>query len=148
MLRGIIRKTMYIYHLVLFKIATLGIKVDEKLVIFSAYAGSSYACSPKAIYELMLKESKFQNYTFVWAFKDVTKYKELEQNRNTIVVKYGSKAYQKYMAKAKYWIFNYKIAEYIYPKKNQIFVQCWHGTPLKRLGCDLIHFDNALNTIK
>ena len=52
------------------------------------------------------------------------------------------------MAKAKYWIFNYKIPDYIYPKKDQIFVQCWHGTPLKRLGCDLQHFDNALNTIE
>ena len=27
-------------------------------------------------------------------------------------------------------------------------MQCWHGTPLKRLGCDLIHFDNQLNTLK
>ena len=27
-------------------------------------------------------------------------------------------------------------------------MQCWHGTPLKRLGCDLIHFDNVLNTMK
>ena len=49
---------------------------------------------------------------------------------------------------AKYWIFNFKIADYIKPKKEQVFLQCWHGTPLKRLGCDLTHFDNQLNTSK
>ena len=51
------------------------------------------------------------------------------------------------MAKAKYWVFNYKIPEHIFPKKEQVFVQCWHGTPLKRLGCDLEHFENAMNTV-
>lgn len=28
-----------------------------------------------------------------------------------------------------------------------MFLQCWHGTPLKRLGCDLEHFENAMNTV-
>ena len=45
-------------------------------------------------------------------------------------------------------VFNYKIADYLKPKKEQVFLQCWHGTPLKRLGCDLTHFDNQLNTSK
>lgn len=139
---------MYIYRYIIYKLRSIGKKVDEKLIIFGCYGGKSYACSPKAIYEFMQNDSRFDDYKFVWAFKDVNKYKYLEENKNTIVVQHGKKEYQKYMAKAKYWIFNYKIAEHIYPKKNQVFVQCWHGTPLKRLGCDLIHFDNALNTIK
>ena len=60
----------------------------------------------------------------------------------------GTKQFRKYIAKAKYWIFNFKIDDTIKPKKNQVFLQCWHGTPLKRLGCDLKHFDNVLNTIE
>jgi CDP-glycerol glycerophosphotransferase len=32
------------------------------------------------------------------------------------------------------------------PKKEQIYVQCWHGTPLKKLGYDLVNSDNAMNT--
>ena len=32
-------------------------------------------------------------------------------------------------------------------KKEQKYIQCWHGTPLKRLGCDLEHFNNAMNTV-
>ena len=122
--------------------------MDDKLVIFACFGGNSYTCSPKAIYEYMLNDERYKDYKFVWAFKEPEKYKYLEQNKNTKIVLIGKKEYKKNMASAKYWFFNYKIPEYIYPKKNQVFVQCWHGTPLKRLGCDLTHFDNALNTVK
>ena len=148
MFRNIIRKMIYIYRLMMFKIRTIGIKVDEKVIIFGCFGGKSYTCSPKAIYEYMQTKPQFKDYKYIWAFREPEKYKYLEERPNTIVVRQGKKQYQKYLAKAKYWIFNYKIPEHIYPKKNQVFVQCWHGTPLKRLGCDLIHFDNALNTIK
>lgn len=148
MFRNILRKTLYCLRSIYFKLITLGIKVDEKLIIFSCFDGKSYACSPKAIYEYLLKDDRFNNYTFVWAFNDIDKYKELGNNKNTILVEYNSKKYKRYLAQAKYWIFNYKVPEYLNPKKNQVFLQCWHGTPLKRLGYDLEHFDNSLNTIK
>ena len=147
-IRNILRKTIYILKKIEYKVATLGIKVDNKTIIFCSFGGKSYSCSPKAIYEFMISEKKFKDYKFIWAFKEIKKYEELEQNINTHLVKINSKEYRKYLAKSKYWIFNYKIPDYLYPKKNQIFVQCWHGTPLKRLGCDLIHFDNVLNTMK
>jgi len=42
------------------------------------------------------------------------------------------------MSKAKYWIINCKMPAYISKKKNQVYLQTWHGTPLKRLGHDII----------
>ena len=74
------------------------------------------------------------------------RYKYLEENNNTKVIRQGTREYEQYLAKAKYWIFNYRVADHQYPKKNQVFVQCWHGTPLKRLGYDLENPDNILNT--
>ncbi len=145
--RNIIRKLIYIYRLFFYKIRTVGRNVDEKLIVFSCYAGEAYACSPKAIYEQMQKDKKYKDYKYVWAFKDVEKYRKLEKNKNTVVVEQGKKEYQKYLGKAKYWIINFKLPEHIYPKKDQILIQCWHGTPLKRLGFDLLHFDNVLNTM-
>ena len=147
-LRKIIRIVSGSIEKIKFKINTFGIKVNDKVVIFCAYDGRSYACTPKALYEEMLKNKKFKDFEFIWVFKKPEKYKFLEENRNTKVVKIKTKEYDKYLVKSKYWFFNYKIPDYLYPKKNQIFVQCWHGTPLKRLGCDLNHFDNQLNTIK
>ena len=148
LLRNIFRKTINIIRYIQYKLNTAFIKVDEKTIIFCSFNGKSYSCSPKAIYLYMLNNEKYKDYKFIWAFKETDKYKELEKENNTILVKKESKDYKRYLAKAKYWIFNYKVPDYLYPKKNQIFVQCWHGTPLKRLGCDLEHFDNVLNTMK
>ena len=146
--RKLIRKITYTYKYIFYSITKMKTKVDDKTVIFVVYGGKAYACSPKAIYEYMVKEDKYKDYKYIWAFKDYEKYKFLEANNNTTVVKYNSKKYNKYLAQAKYWVFNFKIPEHIYPKKEQVFLQCWHGTPLKRLGYDLVHFDNALNTVK
>lgn len=148
LLRNIFRKTINIIRYIQYKLNTAFIKVDEKTIIFCSFNGKSYSCSPKAIYLYMLNNEKYKDYKFIWAFKETDKYKELEKENNTILVEKESKDYKRYLAKAKYWIFNYKVPDYLYPKKNQIFVQCWHGTPLKRLGCDLEHFDNVLNTMK
>ena len=42
---------------------------------------------------------------------------------------------------------NNRLPEYVYPKDDQVYVQCWHGTPLKRLGYDVeIEMESALNT--
>lgn len=146
--RAFVRKTMNILKGIKYKIDTVGIKTCEKTVIFCSFNGKSYSCSPKAIYEYMKDNEKYKDYEIIWAFKDTEPYTELKKNKNTKIVKLNSKEYEKCLAKAKYWFFNYKIPDYLYPKKTQVFVQCWHGTPLKRLGCDLIHFDNVMNTMR
>ncbi len=148
-LRGWIKRLLNTYRWIRYKLETTGIRVDDKTIIFSCYNGASYTCSPKAIYEYMQNNEKFKDYTFIWGFKNHKMYKgNLECNNNTIVVKMGSRQFRKYIAKSKYWVFNFKLDDYLKPKKNQVFLQCWHGTPLKRLGCDLEHFDNVLNTAK
>ncbi len=146
MLRKIVRKVFYIRRLCIFKRRTFAIKTDEKTAMFFAFKGKSYACSPKAIYEYMLTDEKYKDFKFIWAFKEPEEHSDLEKNRNTRIVKYGGKDYCKALACAKYWFFNYRVADHIYPKKDQIYVQCWHGTPLKRLGYDLKNSNNAMNS--
>ena len=51
----------------------------------------------------------------------------------------NSKEYEMAFAKAKIWIYNMSVPEYMEPSKNQIYVETWHGTPLKRVGCDIIY---------
>ena len=86
-IRNILRKTIYILKKIEYKVATLGIKVDNKTIIFCSFGGKSYSCSPKAIYEFMISEKKYKDYKFIWAFKEIKKYEELEQNINTHLVK-------------------------------------------------------------
>ena len=146
-LRKIARKVYIIKNKLKYKINTMGIKVDEKTIIFGCFNGRSYCDSPKAIYEYMINCNEYKDFNFIWTFEDVKSHEYLKNNSNTRIVKYKVKEFYKALAKSKYWIFNYKIQDHIFPKKNQIFLQCWHGTPLKRLGCDLEHFNNAMNSI-
>ena len=145
--RDIFRTTLNILRGIKYKIGGIGKKVDNKIMLFSCFNGKSYTCSPKALYEEMLRDEKYNDFKLVWVFTNPDKYKFLLKNKNTEIVKRGSKEYKKYLHTAKYWIFNFKIADSIKPTKNQVFVQCWHGTPLKRLGCDLVNFDNLLNSL-
>lgn len=148
MFRKLFRKSLYVYRYIRYKIRGIGQKVDEHMILFSTFNGKSYSDSPKAIYRYMKNNEEYKDYKFIWAFKEPDKYKYLEEDNNTKVVRQGTKQYEQYMSKSKYWIFNYRAADHQYPNKNQVFFQCWHGTPLKRLGYDLENPDNVLNTKK
>lgn len=119
---------------------------DDKIILFSTFDGRNYSDSPKAIYEYMLACPDFDGYKFVWAFREPAKFAYLLDNKNTYIVKVNTLDYEQTCAMAKYWLFNYRIADHVYPKDDQIYVQLWHGTPLKRLGYDIEISDNALNS--
>ena len=123
--------------------------VDDRLCVFEAFNGRKYCDSPKAIYLEMLNDKKYKDYKFVWAFVNPDEFKFLEKNPRTKVVKYHSDEYRKTFASAKYWFTPSRLPDYIIPKEDQVYVQFWHGTPLKRLGFDIeVKGKNALNTIK
>lgn len=125
---------------------TKAIQTDAKVILFSAFDGRNYSDSPKAIYEYMLTDSRFEDYTFVWAFRSPKKFTFVLDNPNTYIVTVNTTSYEQTCAKAKYWFFNYRIADHIFPKPDQVYVQLWHGTPLKRLGYDIAISDNAMNS--
>lgn len=114
------------------------IKTDEKMVLFLSYHGRGYLCNPKYIHKKMISEDKFSDYKFIWVVGKG--YKGIIPNSK--IIKYNSLRYLYYMAKSKYWIINCKLPEYIKKKENQIYLQTWHGTPLKRLAHDIVEVEN------
>lgn len=112
---------------------------NEKSIVFEAFGGRKYTCSPKALYLAMCQDPFFDDWTFYWSFKGkrIKKMKKNSELRRANVVMKGSSKYYDALAESKYWIQNNRIAEYITPRADQIYVQCWHGTPLKRLGFDV-----------
>lgn len=131
-----------------YRLRGLFVKVDKNMVIFGAYNGKGYACSPKAVYEYMINEDRFAEYRYVWIFDEPEKYKFLENNKNTEVVKNKTFKCERYAQMAKYWIFNFRALDYWTSSDDQVYVQCWHGTPLKRLGYDITDSDNAMNSVR
>lgn len=136
----VIKKIRYIWYKIKYK-------MDDETILFEAFGGRNYTCSPKAIYEKMLSMPQFKNFKFVWAFLD-TDIHDVKEDKRTIIVKSKSKEYYKYCSIAKYWIVNSIMEESLTKKKGQVYVQCWHGTPIKKLRCDIEVDGSVLNTIK
>lgn len=109
--------------------------VDDHLMIFISFHGRGYSDNPKAIYEALRQDPRFKDYRFIWFIKD-HKHKNIEID-GAEIKEYFSIPYFYYLSKAKYWIVNCKLPTYILKKDNQIYLQTWHGTPLKRLAHDI-----------
>ena len=122
-------------------------RIDDKLVYFQTFSGRGYSDSPKAMYEYMMKAPEYRDYRFVWSFKEPEKFEFLRNDR-TDIVKFRTRADNKALRRAKYWISNYRMLDHQHPRKGQVYVQCWHGTPLKRLGYDLESSDNSMNSMQ
>ena len=112
-------------------------KTEENLVIFVSFWGKQYSCNPRALYEEMLRDPVYNNYRMVWALENTDKYPLLRQNPRTFVVSYRSEAFYKAFAKAKIWVSNCRLPNELCPREDQIYLQTWHGTPLKKLGFDI-----------
>ena len=113
--------------------------VDDKLIVFEAFMGRKYTDSPRAIYEKLLADEKYADYHFIWCFRDsvMDGFLHIADEPRTELVRWGSEEYYETYAKAAYWITNTRIPGAIDIRPEQVYVQCWHGTPLKRLGCDI-----------
>lgn len=122
-------------------------KVKPRVVFFEVFDGRNYTCSPKSIYEKMLTMDEFKDFKFIWAFNDPDKHDVIKDDR-LIIVKTKTKDYYKYISMSKYWIVNSILDESITKKNSQVYVQCWHGTPLKRLRYDIEVNGAVLNTIE
>ena len=108
------------------------VKLNEKMIFFESFAGEYYGGNPKYLYEYMLKKGFDKEYTFVWSYSG----KEEIPGNPIIVNKKESLDYYKYLAEAKYWINNNTFPIYR-KRKGNVYLQTWHGTPLKKLGWDV-----------
>ncbi len=111
---------------------------QDKMVFFESFHGKRCGDSPKAIYDQMVNNDAFRDYTFVWAFTHPEEHDDLLEQPQTIVVKTGSREYFRYYAAARFWVNNVSVPDYLVPGRHQIYLETWHGTPFKRLGCDIV----------
>lgn len=131
-----------------YKRLSRGTEIDDKMVIFETFMGRQYGCNPKAIYEYMIGDSRFDDFRFIWVLNDPSKAEDIPQTERVTVVTLRSDDYYRYYATAKYVVTNSNLDYGISKKEGQVFLQTWHGTPLKKLRCDIeIETGNALNTL-
>lgn len=106
-------------------------KVDNNLILFSSYGGDQYSDSPKVLFETIKNDPRFVGFRYVWAFSDPDKFDVANADK----VKIDTFAYFKTALQAKIWITNVNIERGLhFKKKNQIYLNTWHGTGPKACG--------------
>lgn len=106
--------------------------VDEKLILFESGIGKQYADSPRFIYEEIVKQNL--DYKKIWVSNKNIRFQDIE---NTFRIKRLSPSYYYYLARAGIWVNNQNFPTYIRKPKKTIYLQTWHGTPLKRMLHDI-----------
>lgn len=133
----LVKKVIKSYALKLYKVVFLIIGTllskNEKLVIFESFLGKQYSDNPRAMYEYMVKSKP--GLKMYWSV-DRNSLNSFE-NLDVKSVRRFSIKWLFLMARAKYWISNSRLPLWIPKPKQTIYIQTWHGTPLKRLAADM-----------
>lgn len=121
------RKTMS----AVFQCLGLFVKQDERLILFSSFAGKKFNDSPRVLYDAICADSRYDGYRLVWAFEHPEKF-TLPRGEK---VKIDTLKYFLTALKSKIWICSVNIERGLsFKKKNTIYINTWHGAGTKKIG--------------
>jgi CDP-glycerol glycerophosphotransferase len=125
-----IRKNWRVFSYYLYNKVFQKMPLKENWVLCESFFGKSYSDSPKYIYEYLCKNYPGK-YRFIWVVNKKTKIPF-----SPTKVKRFSIRYAYYLARCKYDVFNVRQPEWVRKREGNIFLETWHGTPLKKLVFD------------
>jgi len=103
----------------------------EQTVLFESFQGKVIGDSP---YDIFLGlQSARPDLKFIWVTAPAT-----QAPAGSKGVAFGSREYLRALATSKYLVNNSNFPPYFRKASGQIYLQTWHGTPLKRLGRDIL----------
>ncbi len=115
--------------------------VDKFTIFYSSHQGAGMLCGPYAVFRKMTETKEFDRYDHIWEINDPAEYKQLKKEygdwTNVWFVKKDTRGYFNALTSAKYIIVNHTLPSYFIKKPEQIYVNTWHGIPLKKMGYDV-----------
>lgn len=123
----------------IYREASIRQDVDASLVLLEGAQGKNYNGNMFYLLREIENNSKWKDITpiFVSTKERLKKTKNFFKNYNFSKVKVvvrDSKEYAEYLATAKYLFTDNSFPTYMVKRKEQIYVNTWHGTPIKHLG--------------
>jgi CDP-glycerol glycerophosphotransferase len=100
-------------------------------VVFVSWKGKQCADNPLAIAEELRRRGDDREH--IWAVSDLS----VPAPEGARVVLSGTEEYYEAMARSRYLIANDDMGTDYQKRAGQVYVQTWHGTPLKRIGFDI-----------
>lgn len=115
--------------------------IEDQWILYQAFDGRGILCNPKAIFDNLRDREEFREYLHIWVLDSMENHKDLitqyAKDPKVIFVERHSKEYMKYLAQAKYLINNSTFPAYFLKREGQIYINTWHGIPLKKMGYDM-----------
>lgn len=112
--------------------------VRENVVFYESFSGNGTLCNPWAIFKQLLSDPEMSHLEHVWSIKDETQRREFNTRYaklgNVRAVRSETDSYWKELCTAKYLFNNATFPPYFTKRPEQIYVNMWHGTPLKKMG--------------
>lgn len=110
-------------------------------VLYESFAGNGVLCNPEAIFRRLLVDPRYANLHHVWAISDPAARRAFDAEfvghpRVRAVVR-DSDAYWRVLSTAGVLINNATFPPQFEPRDGQIYLNTWHGTPLKHMGFDM-----------
>lgn len=132
-LKKYIKKIVKVPILAIYHILLLIRRVDKKTIIFESNLGRNYSGNPRFIYEEMVRRGLDCKYKCYFMLQDIN----TTIPGNAKKIKRISFSYFLLFAQAGFWVSDSRMPGYLIKRKKTIYIQTWHGTPLKRLGLDM-----------
>jgi CDP-glycerol glycerophosphotransferase len=113
--------------------------VRPEVVVFMSNLGRNYSGNPKSIYEEMLAVGDDKKYRCYYILEN----KRLQLPGKIKPVRMGRIQFYYVMAVAGTIISDTRFPNHIRKRKQAMYLQTWHGTPLKKLALDMNSYNMA-----
>jgi len=100
-------------------------------LVFVSWKGKQCSDNPRAIADELRRRGDDREH--IWVVRDTS----IEAPEGATVVRQWSREYYKALARSKYVIANDDMPASYVKREGQIYLQTWHGTPLKKIGFDI-----------
>ncbi|ARC57870.1 CDP-glycerol:poly(glycerophosphate) glycerophosphotransferase [Frondihabitans sp. 762G35] len=115
--------------------------VEPDTVLYESFNGNGALCNPEAIFRGLVADPRFARLTHVWSLSDEndnTAFRdEWSGDRRVRFVEPLSPEYDRALHTAKWLISNATFDRQFTKRPDQVLVNTWHGTPLKKMGFDI-----------
>lgn len=105
----------------------------EPLVYFESFHGKQFSDNPRAIYEGLV--ANYPEVKVVWGVKKG--YEAPFEAHHIPYVHRFSKEWYQAVGRASIWVTNTRTKTWIKKRPDTLYIETWHGTPLKRIGLDI-----------
>jgi CDP-glycerol glycerophosphotransferase len=110
-------------------------------VLYESFAGNGALCNPEALFRELLRAPDMKNLRHIWVLDTLHGHRAFQTEHaadpRVRFVRYRSLAYYRALATSQYLVNNATFPPEFSKRDGQVYLNTWHGTPLKQMGYDM-----------